>query len=161
MWQRLPGRPDAEHETLQRLELENGSRVISLPGNEKTVRGLASVDLIVIDEAARVDDELLAATRPMGRGARTRFRSAEALDPTSPRPRPVRRSRLGSDQDRKISGAVWRGGGGLPHGASLLFAVALVRADEPLRLTAVLPGVPAVLAPIHPAGLGDGERAVS
>ena len=73
MWQRLPGRPDAEHETLQRLELENGSRVISLPGNEKTVRGLASVDLIVIDEAARVDDELLAATRPMGRGARTHF----------------------------------------------------------------------------------------
>ena len=48
-----------------RLELENGSRVISLPGSEKTVRGLASVDLIVIDEAARVDDELLAATRPM------------------------------------------------------------------------------------------------
>jgi hypothetical protein len=39
--------------------------VISLPGSEKTVRGLASVDLIVIDEAARVDDELLAATRPM------------------------------------------------------------------------------------------------
>ena len=29
------------------------------------MRGLASVDLIVIDEAARVDDELLAATRPM------------------------------------------------------------------------------------------------
>jgi hypothetical protein len=65
MWQRLPGRPDAEHETLQ--------RVISLSGNEKTVRGLASVDLIIIDEAARVDDELLAATRPMGRGARARF----------------------------------------------------------------------------------------
>jgi hypothetical protein len=47
------------------LELENGSRIISLPGSEKTVRGLASVDLIVIDEAARVDDDLLAATRPM------------------------------------------------------------------------------------------------
>src|SRR4029077_10593440 len=65
MYQRLPGRPDAAYETLQRLELTNGSRVISLPGSERTVRGLASVDLIVIDEAARVDDELLAATRPM------------------------------------------------------------------------------------------------
>jgi hypothetical protein len=65
MWHRLPGRPDAEYETLQRLELANGSRIISLPGSEKTVRGLASVDLIVIDEAARVDDDLLAATRPM------------------------------------------------------------------------------------------------
>jgi|HubBroStandDraft_4_1064222.scaffolds.fasta_scaffold1197713_2 hypothetical protein len=43
----------------------NGSRVISLPGSEKTVRGLASVDLIIVDEAARVDDDLLAATRPM------------------------------------------------------------------------------------------------
>jgi hypothetical protein len=65
MWQRLPDHPNAEYETLQRLELANGSRVISLPGSEKTVRGLASVDLIVIDEAARVDDDLLAATRPM------------------------------------------------------------------------------------------------
>jgi hypothetical protein len=65
MYHRLPGRPAALYETLSRLELENGSRVISLPGSEKTVRGLASVDLIVIDEAARVDDELLAATRPM------------------------------------------------------------------------------------------------
>ena len=45
--------------------------------------------------------------------------------------------------------------------ASLLFAVALVRADGPILLTAVLPGVPAVLAPLHPVGLGDGERAVS
>jgi hypothetical protein len=41
--------------------------------------------------------------------------------------------------------------------ASLLFAVALVRADGPFPLTAVLPGVPAVLA----VGLGDGERAIS
>jgi hypothetical protein len=41
--------------------------------------------------------------------------------------------------------------------ASLLFAVALVPADGPILLTAVLPGVPALLA----VGLGDGERAVS
>ena len=65
MWQSLPNRPEAAYETLQRLELANGSRVISLPGSERTVRGLASVDLIVIDEAARVEDELLAAVRPM------------------------------------------------------------------------------------------------
>jgi hypothetical protein len=65
MWAALPGRPVATYETLQRLELENGSRVISLPGSERTVRGIPAVDLIVIDEAARVDDELLAATRPM------------------------------------------------------------------------------------------------
>ena len=65
MYSRLPGRPAAQYETMTRLELENGSRIISLPGSERTIRGLASVDLIVLDEAARVDDELLAAIRPM------------------------------------------------------------------------------------------------
>jgi hypothetical protein len=65
MYQALPDRPRATYETLTRLELENGSRVISLPGSERTIRGLASVDLIIIDEASRVDDDLLAATRPM------------------------------------------------------------------------------------------------
>lgn len=64
-WSRLPGRPDAEFETLSRLELANGSRILSLPGSEKTVRGIAAADLIVLDEAARVEDELLAAIRPM------------------------------------------------------------------------------------------------
>ena len=65
LWQRLPARPSAAYESLSRLELENGSRVVSLPGSERTVRGLASVDLIILDEAARVEDALLAATRPM------------------------------------------------------------------------------------------------
>src|SRR5215469_16227247 len=65
MYARLPHRPEPQYETLSRLELENGSRIISLPGSERTVRGLASVDLIIIDEAARVEDDLLAATRPM------------------------------------------------------------------------------------------------
>src|SRR5262249_54771839 len=64
-WCRLPGHPDAEFETLSRLELSNGSRILSLPGSERTVRGIAAADLIVLDEAARVEDELLAAIRPM------------------------------------------------------------------------------------------------
>lgn len=65
MYSRLPARPAAQYETLTRLELDNGSRIISLPGSERTIRGLASVNLIVLDEAARVEDELLAAIRPM------------------------------------------------------------------------------------------------
>jgi hypothetical protein len=44
--------------------------------------------------------------------------------------------------------------------ASFLFAVALVHANGPFLLTAVLPGVPAVLAPHHPPGLGEGEQTV-
>src|SRR5215217_2750630 len=40
------------------LELENGSRIITLPGSEKTIRGFSGVALLVVDEAARVDDAL-------------------------------------------------------------------------------------------------------
>ena len=46
-------------------ELENGSRIISLPGEEKTIRGYSKASLIIEDEAARVKDELYAAIRPM------------------------------------------------------------------------------------------------
>jgi hypothetical protein len=46
------------------LELENGSRVVSLPGNEATIRGFSAVSLIVVDEASRVSDELYFALRP-------------------------------------------------------------------------------------------------
>lgn len=51
--------------TARRLELANGSRVLSLPGTERTVRGFSEVALLVIDEAARVDDALYVAVRPM------------------------------------------------------------------------------------------------
>jgi Terminase large subunit, T4likevirus-type, N-terminal len=51
--------------TARRLELANGSRVVSLPGTERTIRGFSGVRLLVIDEAARVDDTLYFAVRPM------------------------------------------------------------------------------------------------
>ena len=47
------------------MELSNGSRVEALPGSEKTVRGFSGVDLLVLDEASRISDELYHATRPM------------------------------------------------------------------------------------------------
>jgi terminase large subunit-like protein len=47
------------------LELENDSRIITLPGSEKTIRGFSGVSLLVVDEAARVADELYFAVRPM------------------------------------------------------------------------------------------------
>jgi hypothetical protein len=47
------------------LELENGSRIVTLPGSEKTIRGFSGTSLLVLDEAARVDDELYFAVRPM------------------------------------------------------------------------------------------------
>jgi len=47
------------------IELVNGSRIISLPGVEATVRSFSAVALIIIDEAARVSDDLYKAVRPM------------------------------------------------------------------------------------------------
>lgn len=55
----------ATAESRLRLELESGSRIISLPASEATIRGFAAVDLLVIDEAARVADDLYHAVRPM------------------------------------------------------------------------------------------------
>lgn len=48
-----------------KAELANGSRIVALPGNERTVRGYAAADLIIIDEANRVEDDLISAVRPM------------------------------------------------------------------------------------------------
>jgi phage terminase large subunit-like protein len=47
------------------LELENGSRIITLPGSEKTIRGFSDAALLIMDEASRVEDELYFAVRPM------------------------------------------------------------------------------------------------
>jgi hypothetical protein len=40
------------------LLLPNRSRIVGLPGNEVTVRGFSAVSLMLIDEAARVSDEM-------------------------------------------------------------------------------------------------------
>ncbi len=55
----------SEAETALKLELENESRIVSLPGKEGTVRGISKVKLLIIDEASRVPDELYKAVRPM------------------------------------------------------------------------------------------------
>jgi hypothetical protein len=60
------GRPvQADAESSLSLELVNGSRVVSLPGQEENIRGFSGVTLLVIDEAARVPDDLYRAVRPM------------------------------------------------------------------------------------------------
>jgi Terminase large subunit, T4likevirus-type, N-terminal len=60
------GRPVIPHaERKLSLELENNSRIVTLPGSEKTIRGFSGVSLLVVDEAARVADELYFAVRPM------------------------------------------------------------------------------------------------
>lgn len=54
---RAVGKPvPADAENKLTLELSNGSRIISLPGKEETIRGYSGARLLIIDEAARVDD---------------------------------------------------------------------------------------------------------
>lgn len=62
---KLDGAPALDSESVLKVELANGSRILALPGTERTIRGLAGAALVVVDEAARVEDELLAAVRPM------------------------------------------------------------------------------------------------
>jgi len=47
------------------VELANRSRIEALPGTEKTIRGFSGADLLIVDEASRVDDALYYAVRPM------------------------------------------------------------------------------------------------
>lgn len=60
------GRPIAsEAESALTLTLGNGSRIVSLPGSEATIRSYSAVRLLIVDEASRVEDETISAVRPM------------------------------------------------------------------------------------------------
>jgi len=61
----LPNAPAMTIENQLSLEFANGSAIFALPGSESTIRGFAAVDLLIIDEGARVPDELYYSTRPM------------------------------------------------------------------------------------------------
>jgi hypothetical protein len=62
---RQMGSPMQERMTQQELELQNTSRVVCLPCREDTIRGYSDISILVIDEAARVPDDLYRAVRPM------------------------------------------------------------------------------------------------
>ena len=47
------------------LELDNGARVLALPGSDDLIRGLTVDGWIVADEAARLSEDIIAALRPM------------------------------------------------------------------------------------------------
>jgi hypothetical protein len=58
-------KPMCERLSSEELRLTNYSRIVSLPCSEETIRGYSSVSLLVIDEAARVPDDLYRAVMPM------------------------------------------------------------------------------------------------
>jgi hypothetical protein len=72
-WEELQARYESEsvaageqgkRDSVLTVELNNGSRIISLPGKADTFVGF-SPDLLIIDEAARVPDDTYRACRPM------------------------------------------------------------------------------------------------
>jgi hypothetical protein len=65
LYSMLEGVPGTVNESTMQLELENGSRIIALPGSEASIRGYSAPKLIIVDEAARTDDSLFTAIRPM------------------------------------------------------------------------------------------------
>ena len=63
--ERLGIQPEGDGDNQMSLLFPNGSRIVGLPGKEETVRGFSAVSLMLIDEAARVPDDLYKAVRPM------------------------------------------------------------------------------------------------
>lgn len=57
--------PEIVIDNVLSCEFDNGSRIVALPGTEKTIRSFSGVDLLIEDEAARVPDDLHYAVRPM------------------------------------------------------------------------------------------------
>src|SRR5260370_9294805 len=54
-----------KRQTSHELQFTTRSRIISLPCQPDTIRGFANVQMLVIDEAARVPDDLYRTVRPM------------------------------------------------------------------------------------------------
>jgi hypothetical protein len=63
--QRLGIRPKGDGYNEISLELPNRSRIVGLPGTEDRIRGFSAVTLLLVDEAARVSDEMYRTIRPM------------------------------------------------------------------------------------------------
>ncbi len=57
--------PQLDEDNRLSMSLDNGSRVVALPGDPATVRGFSAPSLIIEDEAAYVLDGLYRAMRPM------------------------------------------------------------------------------------------------
>jgi hypothetical protein len=62
---RLPEAPELVEDNKLSLQMTNGSRVVSLPSTEATLRGFSAASLVVEDEASRVLDETHQAIRAM------------------------------------------------------------------------------------------------
>jgi hypothetical protein len=56
--------PPIVAESAHRIELAGGSRILSLPSSEATIRGIAKVALLILDECSRIEESTILACRP-------------------------------------------------------------------------------------------------
>jgi len=64
-YHRMMNKIAMKRQTAEELEFNNDSRIVCMPCREDTIRGFAHIDILIIDEAARVPDDLYRAVRPM------------------------------------------------------------------------------------------------
>ncbi len=64
-YRQLHDEPPPDSDRKLGMHLANGSRIEALPGSERTVRSFSGVDLLILDEAARIEDALYYAVKPM------------------------------------------------------------------------------------------------
>ncbi len=64
-YRRLHDEPPPDSDRKLGAVFANGSRIEALPGSERTVRSFSGVDLLILDEAARIQDALYYAVKPM------------------------------------------------------------------------------------------------
>src|SRR5262249_26881853 len=64
-YRRLDCPVEAARELALSVELVNGSRIVTLPGDQSTVRGFSGVSTVIVDEAAQAADGLFPAVLPM------------------------------------------------------------------------------------------------
>lgn len=62
---RMSIKPPTDEDNKLSVAFQNGSRIVSLPGSEATIRGFSGAALIIEDESSRVPDALYHALRPM------------------------------------------------------------------------------------------------
>jgi phage FluMu gp28-like protein len=70
----LKEKPELKEDNIHSMTFASGSRITSLPGNNAdTIRGYSAPALVVLDEAAFINDALYTALRPMLAVGRGRF----------------------------------------------------------------------------------------
>ncbi len=56
---------DFDRNSVLTIETDNGSRILALPSAEANIRTFSAVDLLILDEASRINDEVYFAVKPM------------------------------------------------------------------------------------------------